>query len=195
MPGLFDSSTRSSVTAIAAIPIGMLTKKIQRQPAHSVRTPPTSGPIATAAPVVAPQIPNAVPRSRPWKAFASSASETANMIPPPTPCTARAAMSTPASVAIPQPNEAAVNRTRPIVNTRRRPKMSASDPAASTVVASVSAYASTTHCSCAKLASSSRWMSGSATFTTVMSSSSMKIAVQTAISVHHLRSSPSMLRD
>ena len=34
-------------------------------------------------------------------------------------------------------------------------------------------------------------MSGSATFTTVMSSSNMKIAVQTAISVHHLRSSPS----
>src|SRR5438477_307847 len=31
-------------------------------------------------------------------------------------------------------------------------------------------------------------MSGSATFTTVMSSSSMKIATDTAISVHHLRS-------
>ena len=83
--GFFDSSTRISVRTIAAMPIGMLTKKIQRQPAHSVRTPPTSGPIATAAPVVAPQIPNAVPRSRPWKAFASSASETANMMPPPTP--------------------------------------------------------------------------------------------------------------
>ena len=33
------------------------------------------------------------------------------------------------------------------------------------------------------------WMSGSATFTTVMSSSSMKMAMQTAIRVHHLRSS------
>ena len=172
----------------------MLTKKIHRQPAHSVRTPPTSGPIATAAPVVAPQIPNAVPRSRPWNAFASSASDTANMTPPPTPCTARAAMSTPASFAIPQPNDATVNSTRPIVNTSRRPKRSASDPAASTVVASVSAYASTTHCNCAKLASRSRWMSGSATFTTVMSSNNMKIAVQTAINVHHLRSSPSTAR-
>ncbi len=37
-------------------------------------------------------------------------------------------------------------------------------------------------------------MSGSATFTTVMSSSNMKIAVQTAINVHHLRSSPSTAR-
>src|ERR1700722_14574431 len=33
-------------------------------------------------------------------------------------------------------------------------------------------------------------MSGSATLTTVMSSSSMKIATETAISVHHLRSTP-----
>ena len=39
-----------------------------------------------------------------------------------------------------------------------------------------------------KLECSERWMSGSATFTTVMSSSSMKIATETAISVHHLRS-------
>ena len=116
------------------------------------------------------------------------------MTPPPTPCTARAAMSTPASFAIPQPKDATVNITSPIVNTSRRPKRSASDPAASTVVASVSAYASTTHCNCAKLASRSRWISGSATFTTVMSSNNMKIAVQTAINVHHLRSSPSTAR-
>ena len=100
-------------------------------------------------------------------------------------------MRTPAFGAIPQPNDAAVNSTRPIVKTRRRPTRSASDPAARTVVARVSAYASTTHWSWAKLASSSRWMSGSATLTTVMSSSNMKIAVHTAISVHHLRSMPS----
>ena len=93
---------------------------LREYPAHG-------GPIATAAPVVAPQIPNAVPRSRPWKAFASSASDTANMTPPPTPCTARAAMST-ASFAIPQPKDATVNSTRPIVKTSRRPKRSASDP-------------------------------------------------------------------
>ena len=35
-------------------------------------------------------------------------------------------------------------------------------------------------------------MSGRATFTTVMSSSSMKVAVQTAMRVHHLRSSAGM---
>src|ERR1700730_15060912 len=37
-------------------------------------------------------------------------------------------------------------------------------------------------------------MSGSATFTTVMSSSSMKIATATAIRVHHLRSTKTSLR-
>ena len=64
--GSLDSSTYASVSAIAASPIGTLTKKIASQPIHSVSTPPASGPIATAAPVVAPQSPNAVPRSRPW---------------------------------------------------------------------------------------------------------------------------------
>ena len=63
--GSLDSSTRASVSATAAIPIGTLTKKIASQPMPSVSTPPTSGPTATAAPVVAPQRPNAVPRSRP----------------------------------------------------------------------------------------------------------------------------------
>ena len=50
------------------MPIGTLMKKIDSQPMPSVSAPPTSGPMATAAPIVAPQIPNAVPRSRPWKA-------------------------------------------------------------------------------------------------------------------------------
>ena len=39
----------------------------------------------------------------------------------------------------------------------------------------------------------SRWIDGSATFTTVMSRSSMKIASDTAISVHHLCSTAVLL--
>ena len=45
-----------------------------------------------------------------------------------------------------------------------------------------------THCTSLKLAPSSSAMSGSATFTIVMSSSSMNVAEQTASRVHHLRS-------
>ncbi len=52
--GSFDSWTRRSVTARAMIPTGTLTKKIHCQPAPSVSAPPTSGPTATAAPIVAP---------------------------------------------------------------------------------------------------------------------------------------------
>src|SRR5215469_2217677 len=66
--------------------------------------------------------------------------------------------------------------------------MSPTTPAVSRNAARVSEYASTTHCRSEKLELSERWMSGSATFTTVMSSRSMNVAVQTAISVHHLRS-------
>jgi hypothetical protein len=39
---------------MAATPIGTLRKKIDSQPSESVSAPPTSGPIATATPIVAP---------------------------------------------------------------------------------------------------------------------------------------------
>ena len=63
--GSFDSSTFARVTNEAAIPIGTFTKKIHSHPNESVRTPPASGPIATAPPIVAPHTPNAVARSLP----------------------------------------------------------------------------------------------------------------------------------
>jgi hypothetical protein len=52
-----------SVSASVTTPIGTLTRKIHSHPKASVSTPPASGPTATANPVVAPQIPSAVPRS------------------------------------------------------------------------------------------------------------------------------------
>ena len=84
-PGSRVSRRRIWVSTIAASPIGTLMKKIHSQPKPCVIAPPTSGPIATAPPIVAPQTPNAVPRSRPWNSWASSASEQANMAAPPTP--------------------------------------------------------------------------------------------------------------
>ena len=80
-----DSAQRSRVRAIAMTPIGTLMKKIHSQPRASVRAPPTSGPIATAPPTVAPQIPNAVARSGPSNSWAISASVVANIAAPPTP--------------------------------------------------------------------------------------------------------------
>jgi hypothetical protein len=84
--GSRDSRRRRRVTAIAAAPIGTLIRKIDSQPSRSVSAPPTSGPIATATPIVAPNSAMARPRSRPaGNSCAIRASETANRIAAPTP--------------------------------------------------------------------------------------------------------------
>ena len=50
------------VTPRATRQIGRLTKKIQRHDSPLVSTPPSTGPMATAMPVVAPKAPKATPR-------------------------------------------------------------------------------------------------------------------------------------
>ena len=168
----------------------MLTKKIQRQPTYVVSAPPTSGPIATASPTVAPQIPKAVPRSRPWNSWEMIASETANIPAPPMPCAPRARISQSGDCAAPQSAEAAVNIAIATRKTRLRPLRSPSDPAVSIVAARVSAYASTTHCRSVKDVFRSFSICGSATLTTVMSRSSMNTATHTTINTRHFRSIP-----
>ena len=83
--------------------------------------PPSTGPIATAIPVIAPNTPSATPRSRPWKVCASSASDVANMIAPPTPCAPREIERKSEPVASPQHSEPVVKIAIPIANSRRRP--------------------------------------------------------------------------
>ncbi len=95
-----------------------------------------------------------------------------------------------AFVASPQSSDARVKRPTPITNSRRRPKRSASAPIVRVKAERVSVYASTTHCSPVRSVWSSFWMSGSATLTTVMSSSNMNVARQTASRLHHFRSMP-----
>jgi hypothetical protein len=59
--------------------------------------------------------------------------------------------------------------------------------AGSSSTANTTAYAADTHCRSDRLARRSRWIDGSATLTTVMSSSNMNAAVQTSTSVHRCR--------
>ncbi len=101
--------------------------------------PPSSGPIATAPPTVAPQIPIALARSRPSNSWAIRASAVANIAAAPAPWTPRATLSMVGSLANPQPNEASVNSAKPKLKTRRRPMRSPIDPATSRNDASVSA--------------------------------------------------------
>ena len=93
---------------MATTQIGMLTKKIQRHDRPLVSTPPSTGPIATATPVVAPKTPNAVPRSLPLKALASSARAVANIAAPPMPWKAREMVRKKMSCAEPQAIEPSV---------------------------------------------------------------------------------------
>ena len=53
------------VIATATTLTGRLTRKIHRQPKLAVSSPPMIGPTADAAPLTAPQMPKAMPRSRP----------------------------------------------------------------------------------------------------------------------------------
>ena len=67
-----------------------------------------------------------------------SASEVANIIAPPVPCTARARLSISGVVDSPHTAEEIVNTNRPVANTRLRPIRSATDPEVSRNAASVS---------------------------------------------------------
>ena len=87
-------------------------------------------------PIVAPQIPKAVPRSRPWNSWVRIASETENMIAPPTPWRPRARLRKRGEVAEPQSAEARVKMTTPEMKTRLRPSRSPSEPAFSVQLAS-----------------------------------------------------------
>ena len=125
--------------ANAAIPIGMLTKKIQRHDQPLVIAPPRTGPTATATPVTAPKTPKAAPRSRPRNESAMSASAVANMIAPPTPWKARARAKKVASDATPHSSDPVVNTPIPTAKISRRPTRSATEPAVSSRAARVSA--------------------------------------------------------
>ena len=94
--GAFDSGTKSAVRTIAAMPTGMLTQKMLRQPTVLTSTPPTTGPSAMLRPTTPPQIPIALARSRrSVNVFVMIDIATGLSIDPPTACTIRNATSAP----------------------------------------------------------------------------------------------------
>ena len=112
-----------------AMPIGMLTRKIQCQSSVSVRMPPSSTPIEPPPEATKPNTPIAFARSAgSVKRVIISESATADATAPPTPCTARAAMSRPWEVARPQHSDATVNSVIPARNSRRWPYRSPRRP-------------------------------------------------------------------
>src|SRR4051795_6472762 len=141
-----------------------------RQSKASSSHPPTIGPSAIAAPVVAPHRPIASARScRSVKTCVSSDSVAGNTIAAPTPMTARAAISWPGLPVNPPARLARPKTARPTSSMPLRPNLSERLPKASTDAANSRLNASTTHCSWALEASSSRTRVGSATLTIVVS--------------------------
>ena len=151
-------------------------------------TPPSSSPIAEPAPTIAPQIPNAVARSRGsvnvvlTSESAAGAISAAN-----TPCSPRAATSIPKLCAAPPRADAAPNPIVLAMNSRLRPNRSPIRPPASSRLPNASAYAVTTHSRLLLEKCSARCAEGSAILTTVMSSTIISCAIPRIAKIHQRR--------
>ena len=102
-----------STSGIATAPMGTLIQKIHCHARPWTTAPPISGPLATARPVMALNIPIAAPRRSGGKAALSRARPSGTRSAEPAPCRARAAISTPTFGASAQAAEAAVNSATP----------------------------------------------------------------------------------
>ena len=107
-------------------PIGTLIQKIHCQESPSTTAPPTSGPIATARPLMPPHAPSATPRRSAGTAFERMVRVNGITIAAPMPWTARAAISRFMLGASAAAAEATVKSASPITNIRLRPKRSPS---------------------------------------------------------------------
>ncbi len=122
----------SGAASAIRMPIGTLTNSTQRHDSHEVSMPPASSPTAAPEPETAAYTPNARLRSRPSaKLVVIRASAVGEAIAPPTPCSALAASSQADEVARPPSSEARLNSRIPVMNTRRRPRMSPARPPSS----------------------------------------------------------------
>ena len=100
--------------------------------------PPTSGPTATAAPIVAPQTPKAVARSRPWNSWAISAGRAGEHHRPADPLEAAGEVEHRGRAGEPAEQRGEAEEDQADGEHARRPNRSASDPAVSRTDASIS---------------------------------------------------------
>ena len=180
-------------STIATIPIGTFTRKIHRQPCSTppswMSRPPISGPIAVLIPTTEPNRPNARPRSSPRNSPWISPEFCGVTRPPPKPCTSRATTSMSGFSAAPQAALASVKTASPSTSVGRRPRASPIRPPATSTSPKASAYPLTTHCRALSPAWIPWAMLGSATFTMLTSSSTMKPATSTTASARQRRGS------
>ena len=127
--GARDSGTKIAARMPAAMPTGMLTQKIERQPMESTSAPPTTGPSARLTPTTPPQTPIALARSRgSVNTLVMIDMATGLSIDAPTACSTRATISQLRLGARLHSRDATVKTVSPVWNTRRRPNRSAIEP-------------------------------------------------------------------
>ena len=107
---------------------GRLTRNIQCQPTVSAISPPASGPAMEARPYMDERMPMYFPRTRGSNSSAMAMNTPASTSPPPTPCTARHAVSASIPFDSAQPADAMANTLMPHANTRLWPKRVAHAP-------------------------------------------------------------------
>src|SRR4051794_14858699 len=131
-----------------------------------------------------PQKPIALPRSCGGKASSSTACDNGCSAPPVAPCMIRKTMSVTSVGASPQRNEEAVKPTTDSISSRFRPNMLASHPVIGRMIALATRYEVSAHVASSMVTDRLPAMCGSDTFTTVVSSTSMKVAniTETAMS-------------
>jgi hypothetical protein len=158
------------------MPIGTLMKKIQCQLMARVSTPPASRPTDPPAEATNAYTPIALACSRGFGNIVTIMPRiTADVMAPPTPCRNRAPTSIHWLLATPQSNDATVNTANPATNTVRRPTRSPRRPASRSRPPKAIRYALTTQARLALENPRSSWIDGSATFTTVTSSTIMSM--------------------
>src|SRR5579859_7075040 len=108
-----DSGTCRSVVHAVTAATGTLITKIHRQLPASSSHPPTKGAIAEDTPLNPAHVPIARVRSAGWKVASMIAKLAGVISAPPTPCTARAAMSHPIPGAVAHSTDARVNQVSP----------------------------------------------------------------------------------
>src|SRR5271170_3585249 len=170
--GLFDSGTTMAHATRAITTRGALIKKIEPYQKCTRRAPPTTGPMAMAAPAAAPHTPNALARSLRFSKVIVTVDKVAGKIKA-------------ADAAI---TEKTPNRARPVIITRLRPNRSESPPPAKSRAAKGREYASTIHCSDEFDACRSFDRTGSATLTMVLSITTIRTMTHRTPSTHQRRS-------
>jgi len=182
-----DSVAAASVSTSARTATGRFSRKIDCHETCSTRKPPTTGPTASASALTPAHVPMALPRSAGGKAWETIDSVAGIMNAPPTPCTARQATSHASLWASAMSPLATAKTTTPTRNIRTRPNRSPRRPAVTSRTANASVYALTVHSRPDSVVCRSRWIDGSATLTTVLSSIAMNRAQHIAPSTHQRR--------